>query len=195
MPGVLRLHVMVRPVFKWPCAVDHVAFNLHLSLSGSSHACLMKFRGWNSKVWSLRQRSHQRYWAVLFWDVAYYGFKVVLTFVTIKYELCNRTLLSCGVIFTVAWKSVNNNILNRSMSHSWSGRGLSEKLLRSTFMRCILLSGFYILLLTVQSAFLALSPVLVLLIFLHKIVLFDCAVQGGSNFWVCGWNSKVWPLK
>ena len=22
-----------------------------------------------------------------------------------------------------------------------------------------------------------------------------CAVQGGSNFWVCGWNPKVWPFK
>ena len=21
------------------------------------------------------------------------------------------------------------------------------------------------------------------------------AVQGGSNFWVCGWNPKVWPFK
>ena len=21
------------------------------------------------------------------------------------------------------------------------------------------------------------------------------AVQGGSNYWVCGWNSKVWTLK
>jgi len=21
------------------------------------------------------------------------------------------------------------------------------------------------------------------------------AVQGGSNFWVCGWNPKVWPSK
>ena len=21
------------------------------------------------------------------------------------------------------------------------------------------------------------------------------AVQGGSNFWVCGWNPEVWPLK
>ena len=21
------------------------------------------------------------------------------------------------------------------------------------------------------------------------------AVQGGSNFWVCGWNIKVWPVK
>ena len=20
------------------------------------------------------------------------------------------------------------------------------------------------------------------------------AVQGGSNFWVCGWNPKVWPF-
>ena len=38
------------------------------------------------------------------------------------------------------------------------------------------------LLLTFQSAFLALSPVLVILILLHKVVLFDCAVQDGSNF-------------
>ena len=22
-----------------------------------------------------------------------------------------------------------------------------------------------------------------------------CAVLGGSNFWVCGWNPKVWPFK
>ena len=22
-----------------------------------------------------------------------------------------------------------------------------------------------------------------------------CAVQGGSNFWVCGWNPKVWQFK
>ena len=22
-----------------------------------------------------------------------------------------------------------------------------------------------------------------------------CAAQGGSNFWVCGWNLKVWPFK
>ena len=22
-----------------------------------------------------------------------------------------------------------------------------------------------------------------------------CAVQGGSHFWVCGWNPKVWPFK
>ena len=21
-----------------------------------------------------------------------------------------------------------------------------------------------------------------------------CAVQGGSNFWVCGWNPKMWPF-
>ena len=21
------------------------------------------------------------------------------------------------------------------------------------------------------------------------------AVQAGSNFWVCGWNPKVWPIK
>ena len=21
------------------------------------------------------------------------------------------------------------------------------------------------------------------------------AVHGGSNFWVCGWNPKVWPFK
>ena len=21
------------------------------------------------------------------------------------------------------------------------------------------------------------------------------AVQGGSNFWVCGWNPEVWPFK
>ena len=21
------------------------------------------------------------------------------------------------------------------------------------------------------------------------------AVQGGSSFWVCGWNPKVWPFK
>ena len=27
------------------------------------------------------------------------------------------------------------------------------------------------------------------------VVLFNYAVQGGSNFWVCGWNPKVWPFK
>ena len=21
------------------------------------------------------------------------------------------------------------------------------------------------------------------------------AVQGGSNYWVCGWNPKLWPVK
>ena len=27
------------------------------------------------------------------------------------------------------------------------------------------------------------------------VVLFSYVVQGDSNFWVCGWNPKVWPFK
>ena len=27
------------------------------------------------------------------------------------------------------------------------------------------------------------------------VVLFNYAVQGGSNFWVCGWNPFMWPFK
>ena len=28
-----------------------------------------------------------------------------------------------------------------------------------------------------------------------SVVLFYYLVQGDSNFWICGWNPKVWPFK